>query len=268
MAIQAQRLHVAPHWRRVDFISDLHLHGADSATFAAWRHYMENGAADAVFILGDLFEVWVGDDAAFGPRASGQPPGLEALVADVLARAARRQRLFFMAGNRDFLVGQRLLDHCGVVLLTDPCILEFTTARWLLTHGDALCLDDTEYLQFRAMVRSASWQQSFLARPLAERRAIARDLRTRSESRKSSSAHWFDVDAGAARDWLRATDASTLLHGHTHRPGQHDLGDGLQRIVLSDWDLAASPGRAEVLRWTASDDGATAQVQRLAPGEA
>ena len=267
MAQQAQRLTVDPHWRRIDFISDLHLHEADSATFAAWRHYMENSSADAVFILGDLFEVWVGDDAAFEPHGAGEAPAFEATVAEVLARAARRHPLFFMAGNRDFLVGARLLDHCDVSLLWDPCILDFPAERWLLSHGDALCLDDTEYLQFRAMVRSAAWQESFLARSLAERRAIARDLRTRSETRKASAAHWFDVDSGAAREWLRDGGARTLLHGHTHRPAQHDLGAGLQRIVLSDWDLAASPPRAEVLRLSIDESGSV-QVQHIAPAAA
>ena len=267
MAAQAQRLTVAPHWRRIDCISDLHLHGADSATFAAWQHYMENGSADAVFILGDLFEVWVGDDAAFEAGATDSEGSFEACVAEVLVYAARRCPVYFMAGNRDFLVGTRLLDHCGVRFLSDPCILEFRAERWLLSHGDALCLDDTEYMQFRAMVRAAPWQASFLSRPLEERRAIARDMRARSESRKSSSARWFDVDTGAARQWLRDASATTLLHGHTHRPALHDLGDGLQRIVLSDWDLAATPARAQVLRLTVGEGG-TVQSQRLAPTQA
>ena len=268
MATQAQRLTVAPHWRRIDFISDLHLHGADSATFTAWQHYMESGSADAVFILGDLFEVWVGDDAALEAGLAGSPPAFEATVADVLARAARRGPLYFMAGNRDFLIGKRLLDHCGEGLLSDPCVLEFPAERWLLSHGDALCLEDTEYLQFRAMVRSAGWQKTFLAQPLAERRASARDMRQRSESRKTSSARWFDVDTGTARQWLHDNDATTLLHGHTHRPAQHDLGNGLQRIVLSDWDLSAAPGRAEVLRLTVDDSDRAVRAQRIAPERA
>lgn len=267
MAAQAQGLTVAPHWRRIDCISDLHLHGADSATFAAWQHYMENGSADAVFILGDLFEVWVGDDAAFETGATDSQGSFEMRVADVLACAARRCPVYFMAGNRDFLVGSRLLDHCGVQLLGDPCILQFPAERWLLSHGDALCLEDTEYLQFRAMVRAAVWQASFLSRPLADRRAMARAMRARSESRKASTSRWFDVDANAARQWLHDAIATTLLHGHTHRPALHDLGDGLQRIVLSDWDLTATPGRAQVLRLTVGEGG-TVQPQRLAPAQA
>ena len=119
-------------------------------------------------------------------------------------------------------------------------------------HSASPCLDDTDYLAFRAMVRSAEWQRSFLAQPLAQREAVARDLRERSEARKKSLAHdpalWADVDAEEARRWLRAAGAATLIHGHTHRPATHDLGEGLQRVVLSDWDAAATPARLDILR--------------------
>ena len=139
--------------------------------------------------------------------------------------------------------------------LSDPTSLDFQGQRWLLSHGDALCLDDTDYQRFRAQVRSADWQQAFLSRPLAEREAVARDLRERSEARKQSMAHdpelWADVDAAAAREWLQRAGAPTLIHGHTHRPAEHDLGNGLRRVVLSDWDANARPPRLEVLRLTA-----------------
>jgi UDP-2,3-diacylglucosamine hydrolase len=119
-----------------------------------------------------------------------------------------------------------------------------------------MCLADTDYLAFRAQVRGAAWQSAFLGKPLAEREAIARDLRARSEARKRELGHdpalWADVDADAARAALRAASATALIHGHTHRPGDHALGDGLQRIVLSDWDARARPPRAEVLRLTAA----------------
>ncbi|MDB5846285.1 MAG: UDP-2,3-diacylglucosamine diphosphatase [Rhodoferax sp.] len=237
-------------WRTVDFISDLHLHASEPETFAAWQRYLQTTPADAVFMLGDLFEVWVGDDAA-------DVPGFEADCLDVLRRASERAALFFLHGNRDFLVGPRSMAASHVTLLDDPVALEVHGRRWLLSHGDALCLDDVDYQKFRLQVRSAAWQQQVLAQPLAARQQLARNLRGQSEARKRSEVTYADVDTAAARDWLRAANATTLIHGHTHRPGQHDLGDGFARTVLSDWDLAATPPRAEVLRLEASG------VQRL-----
>lgn len=232
-------------WRTVDFISDLHLQAGEAATFEAWRAYLDGSPADAIFILGDLFEVWIGDDAA-------ALPGFEAQCAALLHRAAARRPIFFMHGNRDFLVGDAAAARGGFVLLADPTVLVLHGERWLLSHGDALCLDDTEYLRFRAQVRTPDWQSAFLARPLDERRALARSMRTQSEDRKQSPGMvWADVDADAARDWLRRADAHTLIHGHTHRPRDHDLGGGMTRIVLSDWDASAQPPRVQVLRLNA-----------------
>lgn len=233
---------VAPaSWRTVDLLSDLHLQASEVATVAAWQGYLETTPADAVFILGDLFEVWPGDDAA-------DAPGFEADCAELLRRASARRPIFFMHGNRDFLVGPAFAARCGMTLIDDPTVLVLHDVRWLLSHGDALCLEDTEYLQFRAQVRDPAWQQALLARPLEERRALARSVRARSEDRKRSpETVWADVDAAAARDWLRRADADTLVHGHTHRPAIHALGDGLRRIVLSDWDAAADPPRAQLL---------------------
>jgi UDP-2,3-diacylglucosamine hydrolase len=237
-------------WATVDFISDLHLRAEEPATFGAWARYLHSTPADAVFLLGDVFEVWVGDDALSDPSA--QDERFEARCAQEMAAAAQRLSLFFMHGNRDFLVGQALMTSCGATLLADPTVLDFDGQRWLLSHGDALCLDDTEYLQFRRQVQQPAWQEAFLAKPLAERKAIARSLRTQSEARKHSGAVYADVDNTAARQWLQAAGAHTMIHGHTHRPANHDLGQGLQRVVLSDWDAAATPPRAEVLRLNAS----------------
>jgi UDP-2,3-diacylglucosamine hydrolase len=247
------------HWRTVDFISDLHLQAAEAATFEAWRRYMDATPADAVFILGDLFEVWAGDDAA-------QAPGFEADCADVMHRAAQRLDLFFMHGNRDFLVSAGFMAASGATLLADPTVLDFAGARWLLTHGDMLCLDDTEYMAFRAQVRTAEWQRAFLARPLAERQALAQDLRRQSQARKRSGAVYADVDGPAACEWLGAARAGTLIHGHTHRPADHALGtpgSGLRRVVLSDWEADAAPPRAQALRLAAGDAGGPRRVQVL-----
>lgn len=230
--------------KSVDFISDLHLQASEPATFSAWQRYMQNTPADAVFILGDLFEVWVGDDLL-------EERGFEVQCAQVIKQTAARVPTFFMHGNRDFLVGTDLMTACNTTLLADPTVLSFNHQRWLLSHGDALCLDDVDYMQFRQQVRSADWQQIFLAKPLAERQAIARDLRQQSKTRKESGAEYADVDTNAARKWLQQAESATLIHGHTHKPAMHDMGDGLQRVVLSDWDAAATLPRAEVLRLSA-----------------
>ena len=238
-------------WRTVDLISDLHLQPGEPETVDVWRGYLQTTPADALFILGDLFEVWVGDDAA-------AQPGFEAQCAELLRMTAQRLPVYFMHGNRDFLVGNGLAAQSNFTLLDDPTVLVLHGERWLLSHGDLLCLDDTDYLAFRAQVRSAEWQSAVLAKPLAERRVLARSMRAQSEDHKQGAdVVWADVDAGAVRAWLRQAHAHTLVHGHTHRPAEHDLGDGLRRIVLSDWDAAARPPRAQVLCLT------TAGAQRV-----
>lgn len=229
------------NWRTVDFISDLHLQASEPATFEAWRSYMAATPADAVFILGDLFEVWVGDDVL-------ALSGFEADCAAVMHAAAGRLAVFFMHGNRDFLASDGLMAATDATLLHDPTVLAFNGQRFLLTHGDALCLDDHDYMAFRAQVRTPQWQQRFLAQPLAERQAVARGLRDASESRKRAASDYADADAAAAREWLTAARAPMMIHGHTHKPATHDLGHGLQRVVLSDWDAAAQPARLQVLR--------------------
>ncbi len=239
---------VAPAaWRTVDVISDLHLQVGEPDTFEAWRGYLETTPADAIFILGDLFEVWVGDDAAL-------TDGFEAQCAALLKLASARRPIFFMHGNRDFLVGEAFAAQSGMTLLGDPTVLTLHGERWLLSHGDMLCTDDTDYVLFRAQVRAPDWQKTFLSKPLAERRDVGRAMRARSEDNKRTPGTvWADVDRKAARAWLEKAAARTLIHGHTHRPAEHPLDDdlrasnGLRGIVLSDWDAAARPPRAQVL---------------------
>lgn len=240
-------------WLTVDLISDLHLQASESATFEAWRDYMACTPADAVLILGDLFEVWVGDDAA------AQDPFLQS-CAEVLRQTAQRAHVAFMPGNRDFLVGPDYLGCCGVAPLTDPTLLELGEQRILLSHGDALCLDDKPYQAFRRQARSPQWQQDFLAKPLAERQEFARSLRALSESQKHEGMTFADADLEMSLFWLAQAQADCLVHGHTHRPADHALGSA-QRHVLSDWSLDHAPLRAQVFRL--QRDGASQRIDWL-----
>lgn len=230
-------------WGTVDFLSDLHLDADHPATLATLASHLRHTPADAVLILGDLFEAWVGDDA--------RHEGCEHHVAELLQQASARIAVGFMPGNRDFLVGSAFLRDCGLLALADPTLLSVCGRRLLLSHGDALCLADTDYLRFRAEVRSEAWRQRFLAQPLAQRRALAAQMRAASRARQAAGQPetWADVDHPAALHWLQQAGAADLVHGHTHRPGDHGLAPGHQRRVLSDWDCdGPGPARAEVLR--------------------
>jgi UDP-2,3-diacylglucosamine hydrolase len=230
-------------WQHIDLISDLHLQVSETATFEAWRHFMATTSAQAVLILGDLFEVWVGDDAV------AHDPFLQE-CAEVLRQTALRMPVAFMPGNRDFLVGPDFLNACGVQALADPTVLQLGAQRVVLSHGDALCLGDTAYQAFRQQVRSERWQREFLSKPLSERLALARAMRQQSENQKQTDTIYADADPGLCAHWLQAAQASRLVHGHTHRPADHATGqDGWAlRQVLSDWSLDHVPLRAQVLR--------------------
>ncbi len=240
-------------WQRVDLISDLHLTPASfEATAAVLDRHLADDAPDALFILGDLFEAWIGDDAAavdpFAQRCAGWLRGLGAATS-----------LFFMHGNRDFLIGRSLLDGCAATLLDDPTVLDFDAQRFLLTHGDALCIADRPYMAFRAQVRQPGFKQGFLSMPIPERVSVARKMRERSELHQGTQAAAADVDAVLACRWLRAADARTMIHGHTHKPDRHLLDaqseSTLERWVMSDWDQAANPPRRQVLRLVRGGDG-------------
>jgi UDP-2,3-diacylglucosamine hydrolase len=210
---------------------------------AAWQDYMARTPADAVLILGDLFELWVGDDMRNEP--------FEALCTDTLRAAGQRLWLGLMVGNRDFLLGQDLLAACQGHALPDPLLLEAFGQRHVLTHGDAWCLSDTDYLAFRAMVRNPAWQSQFLKANLPQRLATARGIRAQSQARKEAPTMetWSDVDASIAAGHLHDAQSLSLIHGHTHQPGSQPFAlPGAERHVLSDWDLDQVPQRAEVLR--------------------
>lgn len=248
-------------WRKMDFISDLHLRADDDETFRAWMQYMLNTSADAVFILGDLFEVWVGDDCA-------GPSSFESRCGDVLRAAGAARDVFFMCGNRDFLVSADFLQRHNIKPLADPTVLNLgPDRRYLLTHGDQLCADDVAYQQFRAQVRSESWQKAFLARPLADRQALARQMRARSEQHQAAGPR-ADVQLQLTHRWLAQSDSTFLIHGHTHRPGFQEpsfdaQGRSLTVAVLTDWHISGFKRRAEVLRLTAEDG----TLHALAPTE-
>lgn len=246
-------------WSAIEFISDIHLAPDMPRTFDAWAAYLLATPADAVFILGDLFDIWVGDDARF--------EGFEAQCGAVLKQAAQRCRVGFMVGNRDFLLGDAMRAECGLIGLPDPTLLRAFDQRVLLTHGDALCLGDTEYQRFRAMVRNPKWQATALGLALAERRRLAAQMRHVSEQRNADGLlppEVADVAPEAAIAWMRAADSPVLVHGHTHRPGSAALAAGYMRHVLTDWDLdhASRGARAEVLRLTRSG------FERLDPAQA
>jgi UDP-2,3-diacylglucosamine hydrolase len=192
----------------------------------------------------------VGDDVAAAPT---DPDSAFALQCQQVLRAtSQRLPVYFMHGNRDFLLGEGFAQACGMKLLPDPSVLTFDGYLWLLSHGDALCLDDVEYQQFRQQVRSQGWRSAFLAKPLAARQTVARGLREQSESLKASGASYADVDTTLALQWLETAHATMLIHGHTHHPADHVLGEingnTMRRWVLSDWDAAARPPRLEALR--------------------
>ncbi len=238
-------LRADPGWRCIDLISDLHLQADRPLTFEAWRRFLMHTPADAVLMLGDVFDAWVGDDSRHA--------GFEADCQQVLREASKQRFLGFMAGNRDFLVGDAMLADSAVHRLADPTLLLAFDRRWLLSHGDALCLADTDYQRFRQQVRDPSWQRQFLALPLDERRRRAQEMRDASIAHQAALApgHWSDVDDPAACDWLRSADAAVLVHGHTHRPALHAMAPGLQRHVLGDWEFDPSPQRARILRMSA-----------------
>ncbi|GAA6140731.1 UDP-2,3-diacylglucosamine diphosphatase [Hydrogenophaga sp. 5NK40-0174] len=206
-----------------------------------------SSAADALFILGDLFEVWIGDDCL----ASAKNDFLRSCI-ESIRECATQIPVYFMAGNRDFLLGPDAAKAANMTWLPDPAIVTLGDQRIVLTHGDALCTDDVPYQAFRRQVRSSQWQSDFLAKPLTERAAIARGLREASKAQQAKQyaekKSWADVNDEAALDWLEQANATTLIHGHTHHANDHPLPGGRMRVVLSDWDANASPPRAQVLK--------------------
>jgi UDP-2,3-diacylglucosamine hydrolase len=224
------------------FISDLHIDASSPAITEQFLTFLDTEAkhADALYILGDLFESWVGDDAADAAQA--------AAIAGLYSLTSHGVQCFVMHGNRDFLLAKRFCRMSGAQLLPDPLIVTLYGEPVLVMHGDALCTDDRAYQNLRATVRDADWQRQFLALSVASRRALADAARVGSQAHTAAVEYAItDVNAGSVAMALRRAGTAMLLHGHTHRPGIHALevdGRPCTRIVLGDWYDQGS-----LLRW-------------------
>lgn len=244
---------LAPATERIEladpvFISDLHLSADHPRTLDAFLRFAREVAPNhrELVILGDLFEYWAGDDDLADPVAQ--------VVASALIELARSgRRVYLMRGNRDLLIGHAFVQHIGATLLADPVLAGIGGLRVLLAHGDAYCTLDEPYQRFRAQTHDPAFQRGFLARPLAERKAFIGQARSQSESAKrAKAADIMDVTPDAIRAALRAAGVTLMIHGHTHRPAQHDFvldHAPAQRLVLPDWDYDATPVRGGYIRF-------------------
>lgn len=221
------------------FISDLHLCAERTRMTALFLRFLENIAprASALYILGDLFEYWIGDDQLdHDPLARGVAAGIKSAT-------DRGTAVFFMHGNRDFLIGARFAKETGLTILPDPTIVDLGGQRAVLMHGDTLCTDDIAYQQFRTQVRTAEWQRDLLQKSYAARDALARSLRSQSDVEKSMKAEAImDVNTDAVSRAFAEHDVPLLIHGHTHRPAMHQVRCNespsaplCTRWVLPDW---------------------------------
>lgn len=215
------------------FVSDLHLCPARPAINQTFFDFLRGPAAqaEALYILGDLFEYWAGDD--------DDDPFNASVLALLRALNDGGVALYLMHGNRDFLIGERFATEAGLILLPDPVLIELDSKPTLLLHGDTLCTDDIGYQQFRLQARDPEWQREILAKPYPDRQALARSIRMQSDSEKSGKAEEImDVTPGSVEAVFRSYAYPTIIHGHTHRPATHrHIVDGhvCQRWVLADW---------------------------------
>lgn len=227
------------------FVSDLHLQPAHPATSTAFFGFLERHArhAQQLYLLGDLFEYWAGDDDIADPFH-------QQVVAALRAVSDAGVTVYWIAGNRDFLVGARFAEAANLTLLPETWVADIGGQQVVVLHGDAQCTQDIKYMEFRAMVRQPAWQQQFTAMPLAQRKAIVEGLRADSRKEQSGKSYEvMDVTPEAIAEVFAQTGASVMIHGHTHRPALHHVGDK-RRYVLPDWEPDATPPRGG---WIAID---------------
>ncbi|MDC8758326.1 UDP-2,3-diacylglucosamine diphosphatase [Janthinobacterium fluminis] len=229
------------------FISDLHLQPSHPRTLAAFFAFLEQRAmaAQELYLLGDVFEYWAGDDDLSAP--------FHQQVTAALRRVSDAGvRLYWIAGNRDFLVGPGFAEASGATLLSEPHVASIGGQRIVLLHGDAECTDDVKYMAFRAMVRQPAWQAQFLALPLAQRQSIIAGLRQNSRQEQGDKSYAImDVTPQAIAQVFAQTATSVMIHGHTHRPALHSAG-ATRRYVLPDWECDTDAARGG---WIAVDAG-------------
>jgi UDP-2,3-diacylglucosamine hydrolase len=231
------------------FISDLHLCAQRPAITELFLEFLRNEAAraDALYILGDLFEYWIGDEAA----TNGE---YRPIIAGMRALCGAGPPVYVMRGNRDFLMGAEFERLSGARLLPEPTIIDLYGKSVLLMHGDSLCTDDVEYQAFRKMVRSETWQREYLSKTVAERDAISRRFRQMSKTATANKRpEIMDVNQDAVATVMRRHQVYELIHGHTHRPGQHDFdldGRRARRNVLGDWYEQGSVLRCNGHEWS------------------
>lgn len=229
------------------FIGDIHLPTERTAVTALLEQFLRRigGKAEALYILGDLFEVWVGDDVS--------PQHYQAITQAIRHTVQQHTPVYLMHGNRDFLVGERFAHAAGCQLIHDPLVINLYGHRTLLTHGDALCTDDIAYQRFRKEVREPLWQQKFLSMTPAEREATAANYRTESKRYTAEKpSEIMDVNQQAVREVMKQYHVTRMIHGHTHRPAVHDFFiDELpaQRYVIGDWHSTGSALRCDAKIW-------------------
>jgi len=230
------------------FISDLHLSSRRPETAALFERFLAGPArqANSLYILGDLFDAWAGDDDLadpFNARISGA-------LADLAASGCRTH---FLAGNRDFLIADRFGVSSRLTFIAERTVVDLASTPTLLLHGDTLCTDDADYLAFRAVVRTPAWRDEFLALPLAERKKRIEGLRERSETAKSGKPHaLMDTNAGAVAEAFHRSNVSRMIHGHTHRQARHELvvdGRNCERWVLGDWHATGNALAVDDTGW-------------------
>ena len=235
------------------FVSDVHLQESMPRTTAAFLQFLQHHAmrAPILYLLGDLFEYWAGDDDI-------EAPFNRQIIDALRAVSDNGTKLFWIGGNRDFLINGGFADATGCTLLNDGTVIYLAGKKIVLAHGDAQCTDDVDYMTFRQQVRQTDWQQRFLAQPLAQRKAIIDGMREQSRTaQRGKTAEIMDVNPTAIADLFNETGAAIMIHGHTHRPAMHlsrVSGEQRLRMVLPDWDCEGQSGATRRGGWVGVSD--------------